>query len=58
MIEMLLCEFCFVRAPIGWPGFNQKENMLSTNVAIVWLESRGEESREDRGTEDDSDGGI
>lgn len=58
MIEMLLCEFCLVLAPIGWPGFNQKENVLSTNVTIIWLESRGEESREDRGTKDDSDGGI
>lgn len=49
MIEMLLSEFCFVLAAIGWPGFNQREKMLSTNVAIVWLERRGpkEESRED-----------
>lgn len=49
MIEMLLCAFCFVLAAIGWPGFNQREKMLATNVAIVWLEGRGqeEESRDD-----------
>lgn len=51
MIEMLLSAFCFVLAAIGWPGFNQREKMLATNVAIVWLERRGpeEESREDGG---------
>lgn len=49
MIEMLLCAFYFVLAAIGWPGFNQREKMLATNVAIVWLEGRGpqEENRED-----------
>lgn len=48
MIEMLLSAFCFVLAAIGWAGFNQKEKMLATNVAIVRLErpGPGEESRE------------
>lgn len=48
MIEMLLSAFCFVLAAIGWPGFNQKEKMLATDVAIVCLERQGpgEESRE------------
>lgn len=48
MIELLLSAFCFALTAIGWPGFNQEEKMLATNVSIVWLERRGpgEESRE------------
>lgn len=55
MIEMLLPAFCFVLAAAGWPGFNQREKMLATNVAIVWLQ---EESREDGEAAGDSDGGT